>query len=169
MDFKNLKKKICEPKSLETIAKCLWFSKTKPYGFLFLVISISGSVSSGLKHIKSLADIRLLNWISMSEWMPHSCSPAKHVRGVGQEKEMTLYFVWRMKRRVQNPWFYIIFWAKKTTQYRVDNCENQKNCLLCTLFFQSWHQLEPSKLYEILIEIVFLLTPVILYCGSAFV
>jgi hypothetical protein len=30
-------------------------------------------------------------------------------------------------------------------------------------------ELEPSKLYEILIEIVFLLTPVILYCGSAFV
>jgi hypothetical protein len=67
----------------------VWFSLA--YGFLFLVISISGSASSGLKHIKSLADIRLLNWISVYEWMPSSCSPAKHVRGGMGSRKKDLY------------------------------------------------------------------------------
>ncbi len=54
MDFKNLKKKNCEPKSVDPFAKSLWFPHKNPYpsvwiqkiyrlayGFLFFVIAIS--------------------------------------------------------------------------------------------------------------------------------
>jgi hypothetical protein len=56
MDFKNLKKKICEPKALELLSNVCDFQKRKPYPMgldlkiysLFFVISISGVSQSFL-------------------------------------------------------------------------------------------------------------------------
>ncbi len=87
---RNLKKKIYEPKSLETIAKCLWFSKENHEGMVQSSLWIFILSDFHLRICKFRVETyqksghkRLLNWISMSELMLPSCSPAKHVGGGG--------------------------------------------------------------------------------------